>query len=110
MSTVIETISPSRISPLSSEESVTALPNVPETKPLAAAGEEAQSTSSTSDAENLEDAPPWKPSWRLIIAVTALFTVTLIEALDATSLSVALPVRYPESVSFRSPTNTNLLL
>lgn len=37
-------------------------------------------------------APPWKPTTRLYLALLTLSVITMMVALDGTSLSVALPV------------------
>lgn len=39
----------------------------------------------------------WKPSLRLYLAFLTLAVITMMVALDGTSLSVALPVRFPKS-------------
>lgn len=38
---------------------------------------------------------PWKPSRRLYLAFMTLAVITMVVALDGTSLSVALPVSFP---------------
>ena len=48
--------------------------------------------------ENLSATPdvaPFKPGWRFFASFASLCIITLAVALDATSISVALPVRTP---------------
>lgn len=47
---------------------------------------------STLEANQLDQ---WKPSLRLYLAFMTLAIITMVVALDGTSLSVALPVRIP---------------
>ena len=51
-------------------------------------------TSPSITPESVEKLPPpeWKPSMRLYVAFLTLAVITLMVALDGTSLSVALPV------------------
>ncbi|ETN37020.1 uncharacterized protein HMPREF1541_08008 [Cyphellophora europaea CBS 101466] len=49
------------------------------------------SISSDNPDENAAPPPPWKPTLRLVLAFASLAVLTLMVALDGTSLSVALP-------------------
>jgi MFS family permease len=60
---------------------------------------ETQATLKDSDAPSEESATPsasqdFNPGWRFVVAIMSLSTITLMAALDATSLSVALPVSH----------------
>jgi hypothetical protein len=61
-------------------------PEVPQTQNLNA------SDSGSLQAPELEK---FKPGWRFLAAFGSLCIITLMAALDATSISVALPVRLP---------------
>ncbi|KZF26094.1 MFS general substrate transporter [Xylona heveae TC161] len=51
-----------------------------------------EETSSPTPSSNQDGPPKFQPGWRFYLAFGALLIVTLMAALDATSLSVALPI------------------
>lgn len=75
------------------------------TAPMSEAGASRSSTdeqhapdSTTNLPSPPEDKPPplpaFNPGWRFYVCFSALFVISLMAALDATSLSVALPVSF----------------
>lgn len=53
--------------------------------------------SPTASSPTLSKSEPFKPDWRFFLSFGALAVITLMAALDATSIAVALPVREPTS-------------
>ena len=51
-----------------------------------------EDSSSQKTADNNKDTEPFNPGWRFIAAFASMCVIVLMSALDATSLSVALPV------------------
>lgn len=52
---------------------------------------------STSEKSQASTPEKFQPGWRFLAAFGSLCIITLMAALDATSISVALPVRFPET-------------
>jgi MFS family permease len=64
----------------------------PSITPAAEALQNATPTESHAEAESPDDANAFKPTWRFYLTFISLSAITLTAALDATSLSVALPI------------------
>jgi len=67
-------------------------PDVPQSQPL---------NDSTSERSTSSAPQKFKPGWRFIAAFLSLCIITLMAALDATSISVALPVSMLDSSTLK---------